>query len=875
MQEPQPPSPSAIVGRIPPRVYVAKWPPDDPDLPGAPGGGLPGGFDPGDGDFKKGKMRPAVVLLLILAAAAVIGGITLFRSGQEGMSLTAEKVERIKASTLVLPQEQQLTEYRRWLAESKSDLLVEEALKRLAWAQDEATLEPILATLGASQQKLRAQAALAIAEYGTAAAPRARGPLLAALAEAKPESRPQIAWALVEIGEASAFEEIVRLYRAGHLSSVRRLDGSIAFDPYKIARLVSLDKLAVLHTDESPAVRQLVATVLSQSPSPKWADALIALVKDPDRSVAVQAAPGLGALGDPRSIGPLLEQLGASSAEQRKAFLEALRDGLGTRGLLLALDAIHEEDATRRWGRTRQVFTMVRELADPKGADALAAYLQRRGTHVHWQVEAALALAEVGDLRAVPTLAARIELDPQEIYTGQTDYERSLRKTSTERIVAARMVSDLAWLHPDSLSQIRELAEGPLLSWSAKGLAPHANAMRALVALRSTKGIARVRGWANPRGKLPAEGAQPPLPQKWIIAQTGLRYAGLARDKRSWPVLLRALKRRPEKVDASMASLQGGGLTLLGMTLRGLGYGAAQGLSEWGDPKAFEPLLDYIEDPRENEQSRLAACRALAWVASEDGVAAIVDTIRSYDGRTAEDRTRQSCLLQTLATRSMPGSQPLLLSLMSADQDVSVRRAAARALGRAGFGEEVAGPLFERLQDERLVSDAALALLLGGSAEAAARAVAGLAGKPPSVRDELQELWFRSFGFWSHADLESGYLFRLVRNAEAASRVAVDGVPQNWVGEQLRRQFDHLQFDSGPHSFTRVVLRYRLLQFALGSEPAERNAALRCLSFMKERGVLLALRQEPGELGRLAAESLHRLRFPLLAANAKSFSSER
>ena len=39
---------------------------------------------------------------------------------------------------------------------------------------------------------------------------------------------------------------------------------------------------------------------------------------------------------------------------------------------------------------------------------------------------------------------------------------------------------------------------------------------------------------------------------------------------------------------------------------------------EWGDPKAFEPLLTYIEEPRENEQSRMAACEALAWVAKPD-----------------------------------------------------------------------------------------------------------------------------------------------------------------------------------------------------------------------------------------------------------------
>src|SRR5690606_32356132 len=111
--------------------------------------------------------------------------------------------------------------------------------------------------------------------------------------------------------------------------------------------LVSLDQLAAMHNDESPAVRQMIATVLSREADPKYTDALIALVQDKDKSVAHQAAPGLGRLGDDRARQPLVDALTGLKSEERKAYLEALRDGIGTRGLVVALDTISTETKTR------------------------------------------------------------------------------------------------------------------------------------------------------------------------------------------------------------------------------------------------------------------------------------------------------------------------------------------------------------------------------------------------------------------------------------------------------------------------------------------------------------------------------------------------
>ncbi len=862
----------------PPLVLMAKWPPDDGNFGPPAGGGYQsggGGFDPGDGNFKKGKVKPiiAVVLVALVAAGgALFLGVNTQLDKEE---LTPDKVATLTTQTLMLSKAEQLPKWQGWAKEVEGNpLLKEEALKQLAWSRDPQGVDAAISALGAREEKLRAQAATALAEYGLPDAERARGPLLAALKTAPPESKPQIAWALVELGEPEAFEEVMNLYRLGHLSQVQRLDGATAFDPYKIVKLVSLDKFAELHTDPSPSVRQLVATVLSRNPSPKYTDALIALVNDKDRDIAAQAAPGLGKIGDDRAKKPLLDQLEGANVEEKKTFLEALRDGIGTQGLVLALGSVSGENATKTWHQTQQIFKMIRDLADPKGGDALAEYLGQRGNHIHWQVEAAFALAEIGDLRGVPTLAARLRMDEQKIYSDETDYEMMLKRDNKERVIAARMLADLAVIHTDKHAILREQSEDALLFWINEMVSPHANGLRALATMESKKVVAPLRAWANPKVPLPLEGQQPPMPQEWVVAQSAMRYAGMMKDAPTWPVLVAALDKRPPKVDATMDSLMAGGLAILGMSLRAIGVGAAHGFAEWGDHKAFKPLLDYIEEPKENEQSRMEACAALAWVAKDEDFVTIAEKIKQYGGAEPVDQVRQACLLEALITRPIVGTSDALIGLLTPESGFLVRHAVARAIGKAGIEPSVEAQLFEKLKDEKLVNDAALALMLGGSPEVAARALAGLANQPKEVIDELQELWHGSFGYWSNRDLDEGHIFRYVENAEAASRIEFANIPQGWVAEQLRRQFGNLQFDNGPHSFTRLVLRHRLLGMAIGADPGVRAGAINTLRFMKEQGALLALRDEQGEVGKLAQDAYHRLLNPTTVLGARDFKVE-
>jgi HEAT repeat protein len=869
------PEPAPLPVKPPlPHVDLAKWPPDDdvpggPAMPGIPAGGGYGGYGGGDGDFKTGRFKPAVILVGIVA---VIGFVAFLGFGmkKDAERLTIEQGEEKKKNIFVLPKSEQLTEWRKWAASEASEEVRCEAMKQLAWAKDPQGVPLAAAALSSPSDAVQGMAALALAEYGRPMGEGAKDALLAALKTVGPGAKPQVAWALVVLGDTRAFDDVMALYRLGHLSKVQRLGGGNAFDPNRIISLISLDKLAAMADDKSPAVRQLVATVLSGTGDSRWTDVLIKLVKDTDAEVARQAAPGLGRIGDARAREPLVTALRGVDKESRTKYFEALRDGIGTEGLVVALDAAPTEDAPEdarqpgkaAWYFRKQLLNMIyvveatdafkkgQGLNDPSGANALYGYIEKN-PHIHLQTHAALALAAIGDLRAVPTLAKRLRMDPLKIYSDQYDWEMALKRTDDERVEAARMIADLAQLHPDKKAIIQEQAEDAVIFWLHERTQPHANGLRALAAMGSTKDIDAMRKWAEPDVPLPKEGQhEGGFPPEWEIAQSAMRYVGWLKDERSWKGLEKGLTARPPDLDVTMDGLYKGGLAMLGMALRAVGVGAAHGFSEWRDNKAFKPMLEYIEEPKNNEQSRKEACAALAWVAETDDFIEIAKKIDQYKGNEKPDEFRRECLLEALIQRPVPGTAPALFSLMTPQSAIETRHQVARALAKGGFDAGIEAKLFEMLKTEELMNDAALALMLGSSPDTAARALAWFANKPAAARkpalEELGELWYKSFGYWSTEDLEAGLLFKYVDNAEAMAHVSIAQTPQEWARVMLEKQFDNLLYDNGPHSFTRVVLRYRLWQMGKGNDEAKRNGAIRTLKFMKERGVLLALRNESG-----------------------------
>src|SRR4029079_4247662 len=191
--------------------------------------------------------------------------------------------------------------------------------------------------------RIRGVAAQVLAYFGSPDGDSGKDPLQKALIESDDSDRPQIAWALVTLHDPRVFDKAMELYRRGHLTKVQRLGGGPAFNPEEIAKLVTLDTLAGMAGDENESVRQLIANIISRNAAPKFTDTLIKLVKDPVIDVAREAATGLGKIADAKARGPLLDALAHADKDNRQKFLEALRDGIGGEGLVIALRTRSQE----------------------------------------------------------------------------------------------------------------------------------------------------------------------------------------------------------------------------------------------------------------------------------------------------------------------------------------------------------------------------------------------------------------------------------------------------------------------------------------------------------------------------------------------------
>lgn len=491
--------------------------------------------------------------------------------------------------------------------------------------------------------------------------------------------------------------------------------------------------------------------------------------------------------------------------------------------LVAALDTSSRE---RSDDALRQTFAELRALADPRAADALARFLEKPGPIApRWKTQAGLALAELGDVRATPTLAWRLKQDPLKLYDKDNDPE--LRMDDSERVASARYIADLLSLHPEHRGEIAKLAEDGLLAWATDQPQPHANALRALALMQSTKARPKLRAWSDPKEPLPSAGQQA-FHASWATAQAAQRYLGSTwRDapdtepgrRDALAVFRKQLTRRPEKVDASMDSLLQGGLAVLGMTLRGLAVGAAQGMVEANDTHAYDLLTKFIEDEKANEQARVEACTALGLLASPTELTTIAS--KKVNGSTQlppkQDVVRR-CYLDALARRGDAGAQRALLPLLLAKStDPTLRVPLAMAIGAAKLGPPstpVMQSLHGLLGDPDLRAPAALAMLLGGDLPPAA-------AQDLCARVDLLNDTNSAIGSIATA---IGVLFRVIYDHEIGDGALVRRLKHlNACGGDIKKVAENalkdVIYDSGPRTLTRVVLRGRLI--AMAKEPAK------------------------------------------------------
>ena len=193
-----------------------------------------------------------------------------------------------------------------------------------------------------------------------------------------------------------------------------------------------------------------------------------------------------------------------------------------------------------------------------------------------------------------------------------------------------------------------------------------------------------------------------------------------------------------------------------------------------------------------------------------------------------------------------------------------MRHQAARAIAFGGITKSMIPQIFEKLKDNSLRSDAALALLIGADQDTAMRAIASYNDAPAEAMEELKVIYNRTFGYWSDKNYDNGDVARWIENAEACRHVKVHDALQDWPKLILSRGIQGIDFDNGPHSITRVQLRLRLLGDARGANPIKRTSAIEILKFLKERGILMTLKGEAGPAQELAKKAFFEVMNPKL-----------
>ncbi len=186
-------------------------------------------------------------------------------------------------------------------------------------------------------------------------------------------------------------------------------------------------------------------------------------------------------------------------------------------------------------------------------------------------------------------------------------------------------------------------------------------------------------------------------------------------------------------------------------------------------------------------------------------------------------------------------------------------------MGMGGLTPSTMQQLFTKLGDVNTKADAALALILGGDADTAARAIASYndPAMPAEAIEELKDAYNRTFGYWSDRNYDSGDIARWVENTEAIAHVKVHDALQDWPRLILSRNLvESVEIENGPHSMTRVQLRWRLMSDAKGQNAQKRDEAIHILKFIKEKGVLMALRSEPAPLGDMARKAFFEVMNP-------------
>lgn len=790
---------------------MAKFPPDDDDLPGPAPANEPYIGDLRDPDLAQIKRRTSNfgrILFLLIVVGGAVTGYLIYKQQQA----TAHKNDVWVAAQHAPSVNEFLRLIREDLPRTRFDdvkLLYIEGMTR---HPDAASVPALIGALSDTSDSVRGQAALALARIGSPSADPAKTKLLEILPLTNIGHRAQVAWALAVLREPRASDAIITEFNSGLLQAQPGFDPKVIADvlgPTRLATLASgtpcAPPPAAPATGPAPAptaptpagcvtvaVRTLIAQALAEAASPEAVTPLIHLLEDTDPEVVRTAAAGLGRTGDPAAGAPLFALL-TRHPDMQQSIFDSMSRSIGARGMAQLLSAATDPALKLR------LVEMLRRTHDPAAAEPLAAQLA--STDAAMRSAAALGLAELGDVRAVPALVAIATGDNENMAQNALDALRALHAPVPSAELFAMLEAHpgrrAAVLHAVGASG--DSSAGPFLERELAG----DDVETALVAL----------------GELRYEPA----------------YRGIL-----------AMVTRPRDIDFTEPSpANENAYRNRRKAIESLGY--------YGKPDAIPALITVIEDAEDDARLRATAGETLGILADDATMRTVIEKIRNE----SLDEASRRYYAQALWQKPTRGLAAELVGLLEGTLPSEVQRAVSLAIGYAADStvDDRVNALFDNADKAR---EAMFAVVLGGSEPGATRLLTYLKDNPDArevIDFALNSEDNDAFNVLLPEMFESGGIFRRMRVAQLLRDGTETG---GHYSTPWQRLFERLNVGwSGPHGISAAVIREKLYQAMTGSDAANRSLAADILGDMGERGLLIRAR-DSGAVG--STEAREKLR---------------
>jgi|GEM_PF-3140797 len=716
------------------------------------------------------------------------------------------------------------------------------------------------------------QAAQAIAQLGGEKAMAARDPLAHAIEKAGPRDKVILAWALASLGDERAFRPLLDGYIEGYTRELKGWDDNFLVN-YAASDPKALGEMIKLASSQDPAHRWFAATTLGRIKSDEVVAPLLKLINDQNSNVVKAAAISLGMTGKKEAGEAILTVLGRYP-DMTDELLRSIQQSAGAPGL-----AEVYKKATTPSIKSRIVAYM-REVRDPRAGDILMAILEdvEKETKdkgiiagLKTKKEIALSLSDIGDERAIPLLRMLINLDNVEavckLYDcGPVNDFKNLSKDQVEAYLRGYRLSPAMSDYIKGLVNIgNEEAKKILLDlWkkiqdmNAKYKADAylywpcrpAEVMYALGRL-NVEGLGKMLEneiCSNASANQRAIALNVGKPKELTIPCPDIEAASKALGRAKYtPILDKfiAIAKRPKGVDFSVPNVDNENIYSDRRVV-------LQGMAFLGDPKAIPVIEEILEDVTDYVPTKEQAAEALAYVVTPEKMNEIISKVND----SSKDTWVRAWYARALIPNAVEAIAEQVFEILSSDPPPPnpLITPLGVALGESCNQEviEKAMQFVEKAESPNSLSDAQtsalLAVVLCGSDETLARAVRYI--KAGDNEERIRMAYTTIPLFLTKRAFDRGQILRKIQSALFLKGKEVVW-PWTYITERLSAGYE-----DSPDGLSTFEIAKILYEKAKNSSGMEQKAAIWALLGMKNRGYVLALTREEGEVSRVAWEVL-------------------